>query len=252
MIRAEGLRRSFGGVVAVDDVSFRVDEGEVVGFLGPNGAGKTSTIRMLLGLLRPSAGSVAVDGPVGYLPESFAGYDALSVRSYLRFFCRLRGLDAADEITPALDAADLTDLARRPIGRLSKGQRQRVGIAQAIMGTPSSLVLDEPTIGLDPAQVVDARAVLRRAADDGAAVLVSTHLLAEAAATCDRIIVIVDGAVVAEERPGSGSELEERFLRLVGRAQLGEDVSGAGGPTDDGTDIARSTDSGAEQPEESS
>ncbi len=220
MIAADGLSRSFGGREVVRSVSFTVAPGEVVGFLGPNGAGKTTTMRMLLGLLRPSAGAATVDRPVGYLPEVFAPYDALTVAGYLRFCCRTKALDAAAAVEPALAVADLADLARRPIGRLSKGQRQRVGLAQAILGQPPSLVLDEPTIGLDPSQVVDARRAIRAAATDGAAVLVSTHLLAEAAEVCDRIVVIVAGEVVAEERPGDAADLEERFLRLVGKAEL--------------------------------
>ena len=222
MIRADALARSFGTTEAVSDVSFEVQSGEVVGFLGPNGAGKTTTIRMLLGLLRPSAGHVSIERPVGYLPESFAAYDALSVESYLRFWCRVKDLDPDTAVPAALEATHLADLVGRPIGRLSKGQRQRVGIAQAVLGAPPTLVLDEPTIGLDPTQVVDIRAVIRAAADDGAAVLFSTHLLAEAAAVCDRIVVVVGGRVVAEERPGSTAELEERFLRLVGAAELSD------------------------------
>ncbi len=220
MIRADGLTRSFAGRVVVDDVTFAVEPGEVVGFLGPNGAGKTTTLRMLLGLLRPSAGHAEVVRPVGHLPESFAGYDALSVEQQLRFWCRVRGLDPAAAILPALAATDLTDLARRPLRRLSKGQRQRVGLAQAVLGDPPALVLDEPTIGLDPAQLVDARRLVRSAADRGAAVLLSTHLLAEASAVCDRIVVIVGGRIVAEEVPGSSDELEDRFLRLVGEGSL--------------------------------
>lgn len=219
MIRAESLARSFGGVDAVHDVSIRVEPGEVVGLLGPNGAGKTTTIRMLLGLLRPSSGTADIEGSVGYLPESFSADDVTSVERYLRFWCRIRRLDEA-EVEPAIAAADLGALRRRPIGRLSKGQRQRVGIARALLGSPSSLVLDEPTIGLDPGQVVDARGIVRSAAGRGAAVLVSTHLLAEAAATCDRIVILVGGLVVAEESPGSAEELEDRFLRLVGAASL--------------------------------
>jgi ABC-2 type transport system ATP-binding protein len=119
-----------------------------------------------------------------------------------------------------MDAAGIADLARRPVGRLSKGQRQRVGLAQAILGAPRALILDEPTQGLDPAQVVDARALVRARAQEGAAVLVSTHLLAEAAGLCDRVVVIVRGQVVAEERPGETADLEARFLRLVGEGEL--------------------------------
>ena len=221
MIRADGLTRGFAGRTVVDDVTFRVDPGEVVGFLGPNGAGKTTTLRVLLGLLRPDAGSVELRRPVGYLPEGFEGYSGLSVGGHLAYWCRVKGLDPRAAVPVALAATDSEELARRPLRRLSKGQRQRVGLAQAVLGDPASLVLDEPTIGLDPSQVVDARGLVRAAADRGAAVLFSTHILAEAAAVCDRIVVIVGGRVVAEEVPGSTAELEERFLRLVGAAELG-------------------------------
>jgi ABC-2 type transport system ATP-binding protein len=219
VIAAEGLSRSFGGRQVVRDVRFTVSPGEVVGFLGPNGAGKTTTMRMLLGLLRPSSGRARLAGRAGYLPEQFAAYDALTVEGYLRFCCRMKRLPAS-AVAPALDAARVAELARRPIGRLSKGQRQRVGLAQAVLGSPPALLLDEPTIGLDPRQVVDARALVRGSADDGAAVLVSTHLLAEAAAMCDRVVVIAAGSVVAEERPGEAADLEDRFLRLVAEAEL--------------------------------
>jgi ABC-2 type transport system ATP-binding protein len=219
VIEGAGLTRTFGGRPAVDDVTFRVDAGEVVGLLGPNGAGKTTTIRLLLGLLRPHAGEVRLTRPVGYLPEVFPAYEALSVAGYLRFHCRMRAVPP-DAVDPAMTAAGVGDLAGRPIVRLSKGQRQRVGLAQAVLGTPASLVLDEPTASLDPAQVVDARRLIRRSADDGAAVLVSTHLLAEAAAVCDRVVVLAAGRVLAEERPGDAADLEARFLRLVGEAGL--------------------------------
>ena len=199
------------------DVSFSVAPGEVVAFLGPNGAGKTTTIRLLLGLLRPGQGRAALTRPVGYLPEVFAGYDAMGVSSYLGFIARMKGVPEA-EVEPALDAAGAGDLARRPVGRLSKGQRQRVGLAQALLGRPPSYVLDEPTQGLDPAQVVDARALVRSLASEGAAVLLSTHL--QAAAVADRVVVIVRGRVVAEERPGEAGDLERRFLELVGRGEL--------------------------------
>ena len=219
MIEARGLTRRFGGRAAVDDVSFRVTPGEVVGFLGPNGAGKTTTIRMLLGLLRPDRGDAQVDGSVGFLPEVFAGYEQLSVRRYLRFIAAMKRVPGHD-IARAARAARVDDLLRRPLVRLSKGQRQRVGIAQSLLGSPGSYVFDEPTQGLDPKQVVEARRLLRGLADDGAAVLLSTHLLAEASAVCDRVVVIVGGRVVAEERPGDAVDLEARFLRLVGEAEL--------------------------------
>ena len=221
MIEAVGLSKRFGGrAPAVDSVSLRVEPGEVVGFLGPNGAGKTTTLRMLLGLLAPSDGSATIGGAVGYLPEVFSAYPELSVRRYLKFMCRMKRVDRAD-IDRVLDAAGIADLSPRFVGRLSKGQRQRLGIAQALLGRPPAYVLDEPTAGLDPRQVVDARALIRRlATKDDAAVLVSTHVLPEAAAMCDRVIVLARGKVVAEERPGDAADLEERFLRLVGEAEL--------------------------------
>lgn len=220
MIEATGLSKRFGGRLAVEDVSLRVEPGEVVGFLGPNGAGKTTTLRMLLGLLAPTGGSARIDGAVGYLPEVFSAYPELSVRRYLKFMCRMKRVPQQD-IDRVLEAAGIPDLAKRFVGRLSKGQRQRLGIAQALLGSPPAYVLDEPTAGLDPKQVVHARALFRRlATDDNAAVLVSTHVLPEAAAMCDRVIVLARGKVVAEERPGDASDLEERFLRLVGEAEL--------------------------------
>ena len=216
MIEAAGLTKRFGGRTAIEDVSLRVEPGEVVGFLGPNGAGKTTTMRILLSTLRADEGTASVSRPVGYLPETFAAYDALSVRSYLSFMARLKGADGVDD---AMSRAGVADLASRPIGRLSKGQRQRVGLAQALLGSPRAYVLDEPTIGLDPKQIVDTRRVIRSLRED-AAVLLSTHLLAEAAEICDRVVVIVRGRVVAEERPSDAPDLEERFLRLVGESEL--------------------------------
>jgi ABC-2 type transport system ATP-binding protein len=212
VIRADGVHRSFGGNVAVDDVSFDVQPGEVVGLLGPNGAGKTTTIRVLLGLLRPQRGSVELTRPLGYLPEQLQPDGGLTVRSYLRFGARARGLEV-DAVDSALVDAGIGDLGTRPVGRLSKGQRQRVALAQAVLGTPATIVLDEPTASLDPKQVVDVRALVRRRADDGAAVLVSTHLLSEAAAVCDRVVVLSAGRVVAIEPPGP--DLEQRFLHLT-------------------------------------
>jgi ABC-2 type transport system ATP-binding protein len=221
VIEARELTRRFGGREVVRNVSFRVEPGEVVGFLGPNGAGKTTTMRMLLGLLRPDGGDAQVTDPIGFLPEVFAAYDAMSVRSYLTFMADMKRVDRAD-VARVQSAAELDELERRPIGRLSKGQRQRVGLAQALLGRPPSYILDEPTQGLDPKQVVDTRRVIRSLAEtDGAAVLLSTHLLAEAAAVCDRVVVIARGKVMAEERPDATPDLEARFLRLVGEAELG-------------------------------
>ena len=219
MIEAKGLTRRFGGREVVADVSFRVEPGEVVGFLGPNGAGKTTTMRLLAGLLRPDAGEARVSSTFGFLPEVFAGYEALSVRSYLRFVADMKRVPRAD-VERAAEQTDVAALARRPLGKLSKGQRQRVGMAQALLGAPPAYMLDEPTQGLDPKQVVEARTLIRSLADTGAAVLLSTHLLAEAASMCDRVVVIARGAVRAIERPGEAPDLEQRFLRLIGEAEL--------------------------------
>ena len=221
MIRAERLSKSFGGRVAVSEVTFDVRPGEVVGFLGPNGAGKTTTMRMLLGLSPPTSGEGHIDGRCGYLPELFNGYDALSVRSYLAFLTRVKRAPLG-EVERAMTAARVADLAGRPVGRLSKGQRQRVGLAQSLLGRPPAYVLDEPTQGLDPTQVVDVRRLVRSLADeDGAAVLLSTHLLVDVAAVCDRAGGVVEGRVVAEETElGSVEALEDRFLRLVAGHQL--------------------------------
>ena len=216
MIEAVGLTKRFGGRSAISDVSFQVQPGEVVGFLGPNGAGKTTTMRILLSTLRPDEGSATVSRPVGYLPETFAAYDALSVRSYLAFIAKMKDVDGPDE---AMERAGVAGLANRPVGRLSKGQRQRVGLAQALLGSPRAYILDEPTIGLDPKQIVQTRKTIRELRTD-AAVLLSTHLLGEAAEICDRVVVIVKGRVVAEERPAEAPDLEQRFLRLVGESEL--------------------------------
>jgi ABC-2 type transport system ATP-binding protein len=222
MIRADGLHRSFGGRSVLTEVTFDVAPGEVVGLLGPNGAGKTTAIRLLLGLLRPHEGTVRVDGPVGWLPERFAPYDGLTTAGYLRFIARAKRAPAED-IDWAMETAGVADLARRPVGRLSKGQRQRLGLAQALLGRPPAYLLDEATTSLDPAQVVEARGVIRRlASDEGASVLVSTHVLAEAAAICDRVVVLAAGRVVGTEAVTDASTLESRFLHLVGAAELGK------------------------------
>jgi ABC-2 type transport system ATP-binding protein len=219
LIEASGLTKRFGGRTAISDVSLRVESGEVVGFLGPNGAGKTTTMRILLATLKPDEGTIDVHGAVGYLPEVFSAYDVLSVRSYLAFIARLKKVRDVDEVDDAMVRAGIADLASRPVQRLSKGQRQRVGMAQALLGSPPNFILDEPTIGLDPKQIVETRRVIRELRQS-AAVLLSTHVLAEAAEICDRVVVIVRGRIVAEERPSGAADLEEKFLRLVGESEL--------------------------------
>ena len=236
MIEVSHLLKSYRDLKAVNDVSFKVAKGEILGFLGPNGAGKTTTMRMITGVLPPTSGTVKVAGfdvfeqpmevkkRIGYLPETPPVYTDMTVRAYLRFVAEIKGVSRKAreaEVDRVAVKTNSDKFVHRVIGNLSKGQRQRVGLAQALLGRPGAYVLDEATIGLDPRQVVDARGLIRSLADDDrAAVLVSTHLLAEASAVCDRVVVIAAGRVVAEERPGAAGDLEARFLRLVGEAEL--------------------------------
>ncbi|MEM6928541.1 MAG: ABC transporter ATP-binding protein [Myxococcota bacterium] len=214
MIEVSGLSRSFGPIRALEDVTFTVPRGEVVGLLGPNGAGKTTTMRILVGALGATAGEVRIDGTdvladpvetrrrVGYLPEVPPLYDEMSVDGYLRFCAALKDAPADALAEPGLwTRLGLTDVRRRIIGNLSKGFRQRVGLAQALVHAPRVLVLDEPLAGLDPAQRIEIRGVMRELAAEGTTVLVSSHVLAEIEAVCDRVIVLSRGRVRGVETP---------------------------------------------------
>lgn len=191
-------------------MSFALNKGEVVGLLGPNGAGKTTIMRLLTGYLQPDGGSITIDGAqiepqshafkqrIGYLPETVPLYEDLSVNQYLVYFAKLYALENRNtKITQALHVVDLLDRQESLVGNLSKGMRQRLGLARAILHDPDILLLDEPTIGLDPAQVVDIRALIQKLGQTKT-VLFSTHILAEAQETCDRLIILREGAVVAE------------------------------------------------------
>ncbi len=234
MLKAEGLSRRFGDRVAVDAVSFQLARGELVGLLGENGAGKTTTLRMLAGFLGPSAGRIEIAGidlakqplraraQLGYLPEQVPLYDELRVDEQLAFRARLKGV-APGEIALAVTRAGLVGLERRLCGQLSRGQRQRVGIADAILGGPPVVLLDEPTTGLDPNQLRESRTLLRELAKERA-VLVSTHALAEAEAMCDRVIVMHAGKIVANDAPKTlaaahGGTLEAAFAALTGHRE---------------------------------
>jgi ABC-2 type transport system ATP-binding protein len=212
MIVARDLSKSFGKVVAVDSVNFRIPRGQVVGFLGPNGAGKTTTIRMIAGFLPPTSGSVEVDGidaarhsiavraRIGYLPESNPLYTEMRVVEYLRFRARLHGMRGARRrkaVDTAMARCWLTEVRRRPIGHLSKGYRQRVGLAAALVHEPPVLILDEPTVGLDPAQIREVRGLIRELAGKHT-VLLSTHILPEAELTCDEIVMMAAGRVLKQ------------------------------------------------------
>ena len=227
MIEVASLTRRFGSLVAVDDVTFSVRKGEVLGFLGPNGAGKTTTMRILCGSLGATSGEVrvaghdmrtrsrAARGEIGYLPEIPPLYPSMRVRPYLDFAARLRGVPRSrrrELVDQALQRAGLSDVAGRLIEHLSKGYRQRVGVAQALVHEPGLLVLDEPTAGLDPAQVAEIRSLIRELAGDHTIVL-STHILGEVRATCDRVLIINKGRCIA----GPATEEELRSQLGAGR-----------------------------------
>jgi len=251
MIRAEGLSKRYGEVVAVDGVSFEVEKGEIVGFLGPNGAGKTTSMRMLTGFLPPTEGSAEIAGHdifqdpiaarrcVGYLPDSPPLYPEMTVSSYLDFVARIKDVPRArrrESLDRALERCGLTGVHRRVIGTLSKGFRQRVGLAQAIIHDPPVLILDEPTVGLDPLQIREIRGLIAdlAAPAKGAeqqTVVLSTHILAEVEAICRRVILINAGrkavdAPLAELTRG-GRTLEEIFSRETARDVAAEAAEGA-------------------------
>jgi ABC-2 type transport system ATP-binding protein len=214
MIDAHNLSKSYGPVQALSDVSFHVKPGEIIGLLGPNGAGKTTIMKILTGYLQPSSGTATVDGldvvsramevqkRIGYLPENAPLYPELSVQAYLKMMADLRQIPEAEQparLSEAIRATGLENHLTRPIGHLSKGYRQRVGLAQAIVHQPRLLILDEPTIGLDPTQIVEVRHLIRRLADRST-VLLSTHILSEVEAMCDGVIILMNGEVKADAR----------------------------------------------------
>ncbi len=214
MIEAVDLKKSYGSVEALRGASFSIAPGQVVGLLGPNGAGKTTIIKILTGYLQPDTGAVIIDGldvltqtravqaRIGYLPENAPLYPELSVQAYLKMMAELRQIPLDQHVAAISQAVYATNLAEhltRPIGQLSKGFRQRVGLAQAILHTPKLLILDEPTIGLDPTQIVEIRRLIRRLAER-ATVLFSTHILSEVEALCDRAIILMNGEIKADAR----------------------------------------------------
>jgi ABC-2 type transport system ATP-binding protein len=215
MIEVEHLTKRFGATLAVNDVSFTVMPGEVVGFLGPNGAGKTTTMRVVTGLIMPQSGTARVNGkdiweqPVevrrmlGYLPESTPLYEEMSVTGFLRFIAEVRGIPSKNisaKIDEMVEACSLQSMAFKDISELSRGFRQRVGLAQALIHDPPVLILDEPTSGLDPTQILEIRKLVRKLGQTKA-ILFSTHILDEASKTCDRILIISDGRLVGEGSP---------------------------------------------------
>ncbi len=216
MISVEGVTKRYGTLVAVNRASFEVNRGEVVGFLGPNGAGKTTTMRMLTGTLQPDEGTILFDGTpiadqlteaksrVGYLPEANPLYDDMLVCEFLQYVARLRGMDpgaARPAISDAVDETGLEEVFFRPIGEISKGFRQRTGMAGAILHQPEILVLDEPTEGLDPNQRVEIRRLVNSLGSERTVIL-STHVMQEVEATCDRLLIISKGSIAADGTVG--------------------------------------------------
>ncbi len=236
MIEVQNVTKRYGPFKAVDDVSFRVDSGQILGFLGPNGAGKTTTMRILTGCIPPTDGKALVAGydvfeqPVeakrrtGYLPETPPLYPDMTVREYLTFASKISGVratDRASRIATAMERTNITDVADRHCGRLSKGYRQRVGLSQAILHNPDVLILDEPTAGLDPKQIIETRQFIRDLAGDHTIIL-STHILPEVSQTCEQVVIINKGRVVAVDTPNNLTE------RLGGSETIRLEVDTAG------------------------
>ncbi|HTM03093.1 MAG TPA: ABC transporter ATP-binding protein [Vicinamibacterales bacterium] len=237
MIEVQHLTKRYGPFTAVDDVSFKVEKGEILGFLGPNGAGKTTTMRVLTGYMPPTEGKAFVAGydvieqPIdakrrtGYLPETPPLYPEMTVAEYLTFCARIKGVPRADrrtQVTSAMERARVADMAKRHCGKLSKGYRQRVGLAQALLHNPDVLILDEPTAGLDPKQIIETRKLIKELAGDHTIIL-STHILPEVSQTCQRVVIINKGRVVAIDTP------DNLTAKLRGSEAMFVEIDAAGG-----------------------
>jgi ABC-2 type transport system ATP-binding protein len=236
VIEVQHLTKRYGPTTAVDDVSFRVERGEVLGFLGPNGAGKTTTMRVLTGYMPPSEGKAIVAGydvfaqPIeakrrtGYLPETPPLYPEMTVGDYLSFVARIKGVprnERKSRVNTVMERTRIADMANRHCAKLSKGYRQRVGLAQAIMHNPDVLILDEPTAGLDPKQINETRQLIKDLGGDHTVIL-STHILPEVSQTCHRVVIINKGRVVAVDTP------ENLTARLRGSETMFVQVDAAG------------------------
>jgi ABC-2 type transport system ATP-binding protein len=243
VIEVQHLTKRYGPTTAVDDVSFSVEKGEVLGFLGPNGAGKTTTMRVLTGYMPPTEGKAIVAGydifdqpieakrRIGYLPETPPLYPEMTVRDYLIFVSKIKGVakrNRAGRVKEVMERVQVADMATRHCGKLSKGYRQRVGLAQALLHNPEVLILDEPTAGLDPKQIIDTRRLIKELGGDHTIIL-STHILPEVSQTCHRVVIINKGRVVAVDTPENltsrlrGSET----MLLQVDAPVGDDVKRA-------------------------
>ncbi len=229
MIKVENLTKKYGSKTVLDSISFDVKSGEILGFLGPNGAGKSTTMNIITGYIASSEGSVSIDGidilddpkaykkKIGYLPEIPPLYLDMTVTEYLEFVCGIKEADVSS-IDAILEEVRITDVKDRLIKNLSKGYRQRVGIAQALIGDPELLILDEPTVGLDPMQIIDIRNVI---SDLGKkkTLFISSHILSEISAVCDRVLIINKGKIIAEDTPENLAELVSGKNRYVARIE---------------------------------
>jgi len=237
LIEVTALTKKYGPHCAVDDISFSIEEGEIVGFLGPNGAGKTTTMNIMTGYISATAGDVVINGynildepekakkNIGYLPELPPLYNEMRVSEYLNFVADLKRVKSAQKkaaVQSVMQAASIEDVSRRLIRNLSKGYKQRVGLAQAMLGDPSVIILDEPTVGLDPAQILEMRDVIRKLGKKHT-VLLSSHILSEVSAVCDRVIIINRGRIVASDTPERLSNLLTQGNKIVARIKGAKD-----------------------------
>jgi len=237
MIEVRGLSKSYSDYVAVNDISFTAEKGEIVGFLGPNGAGKTTTIRMLATYLPPTAGSAQVAGydivsqadevrrRIGYLPENPPLYGEMTVREYLKFIAEIKGVPRAQimsRVDEVMERCFIADVRTKLCQHLSRGYRQRVGLAQAIMHDPEVIILDEPTSGLDPKQIIEIRRLIKSLGERHT-VLLSTHILPEVAMVCSKVVIVNRGRVVVEgalSQLSRDKSLEQVFLESVSREEV--------------------------------
>jgi ABC-2 type transport system ATP-binding protein len=233
MIEVEQLSKTYGPIKAIDDVSFVVEKGEILGFLGPNGAGKSTTMRILTCFMPPTSGTARIAGydifkdslqvrrRIGYVPENAPLYTDMPVVSFLKFVGEVKGLSRRErlrQVGQVMDDCGIKDVQHRYIGKLSKGYRQRVALAQALLGNPDVLILDEPTIGLDPRQIIDIRQLIKGVAGQKTVIL-STHILPEVGMTCQRVIIINHGRLVAVDTPENLTTKFQTSARLLVRVE---------------------------------
>src|SRR5881628_1880485 len=244
MIEVANLSKRYGDLSAIRDVSFTAQAGQILGFLGPNGAGKTTTMRIITGFMPATSGTVRVDGfdvfeqsgevrrRIGYLPENPPLYNDMAVVPYLRFAAKLKGMSRTaieDALERVVQTCGLSAVRSRLLGHLSKGFRQRVGLAQALIHDPPVLILDEPTIGLDPRQIIEIRSLIKTLGGKRTIVL-STHILPEVSQVCDKVVIINDGRIVVEDTLANltrGRGLEEVFIEAIGRETDGARAAAA-------------------------